>query len=192
MALKRRETFLLGLSGAAVLVAATLLMGDGLLTRYKGAAEEIEELEAQLRANEAWLMPGTVAHLREVKEVIDGYLPPLEDAAGKVQSQLQLELEASAGERELRVEEQRLLEPAEGQGYRELSVFLRVRGSYENVIEWLVPLHQPENFRLVKTMSIELDRGRGGRGGRGGRAPAPAATEPEAVCNLTYAQWFQP
>ena len=63
--------------------------------------------------------------------------------------------------------------------YKEVSLSLRVSGDQEVLTRWLLTLQSPDKFVAIKGFDIQLDT-------------KSKEKRPQAECNLTVAQWFNP
>jgi type II secretory pathway component PulM len=162
----REKKLLLGCIGSLVLVGG-MLGANEFLNRRREALERITTLENELvelkmlfEDREFWNK--RAKWLRETM--------PATESLGQAQAKL---LE------DVKVEQQRLLEPVSNENYREVAVEVRLRGDQMTLLEWLAGLQSPERFQAVKALEFQID------------SKAKEKT-PHAICEITLSRWFKP
>jgi hypothetical protein len=76
----------------------------------------------------------------------------LENAENRYRLEPADHLTKSATADQLQIQEQSFGESKTTPDYRSVSVFLKLTGSLQNVIKWLVELQQPEGFQAVTSL----------------------------------------
>jgi hypothetical protein len=110
----------------------------------------------------------------ERKKWIDNKQPRI--AANQVpQSELQDSLTKSATAAGLQIQEQSFGEVKTTPNYQSVSVRLKLTGSLQNAVKWLVEIQQPELFQAVTNFSLKS-------------ADAP----PTVNLELEVARWYAP
>jgi hypothetical protein len=174
--LTQRERRLLALCIGVLVLMGSALLGNEFLQRRTKASQRIAELENEKRENETWIRDRAFWEKRA--SWLSANMPTTE-SLGRAQGQLLEEVQNSALDLEIAVEQQTLVEPVTTENYREVAVSVRLRGDQATLLNWVGSMQSPEKFQSIKTFEFEIDR----------RAREKT---PQAVCNLTLARWFQP
>ena len=91
------------------------------------------------------------------------------------QSEFLETLTKSAAANQLQIQEQSFSESKSTPYYRSVAVRLKLSGSLQNVVKWLVQVQQPEAFQAVTSLSLK------------------SAEEPPTVnLELEIARWYAP
>jgi Tfp pilus assembly protein PilO len=173
----REKKLLLACVGSLVLVGG-MLAANEFLNRRRTAQEriatlqsELDELQVLFDDREFWNKRGK--WLREK-------MPKTEtESLGQPQAKLLNDVQNDALDLELKVEQQRLLEPVSNDNYREVAVEVRLRGDQTTLLGWLASLQSPERFQAIKAIEFDID------------SKAKEKT-PQAICEMTLARWYQP
>lgn len=174
--LSTREKRLLGLCLAVLLAMGSVLLANSFLQERSRLAARIAELENQKKENQMLL--GDRDFWEKRRKWLENTMP-LTDSLGKSQGQLLEVLQTQALDREIKVLQQTLLDPVVTPEYREIAINVRLYGDQTKMLQWLTSVQSPEKFQAIKAIEFELD------------SRSKAAT-PQAMCNLTFAQWFKP
>ncbi len=171
----REKKLLLACVGSLVLVGG-MLAANEFLNRRRTAQErittlqsELDELQVLFDDREFWNKRGK--WLRETM--------PTTESLGQAQAKLLEDVQNDALDLELKVEQQRLLEPASNENYREVAVEVRLRGDQTTLLGWLASLQSPERFQAIKAIEFDID------------TKAKEKT-PQAICEMTLARWYKP
>jgi len=171
----REKKLLLACVGSLVLVGG-MLAANEFLNRRRTALErittlqgELDELQVLFDDREFWNKRGK--WLRETM--------PTTESLGQAQAKLLEDVQNDALDLELKVEQQRLLEPASNENYREVAVEVRLRGDQTTLLGWLASLQSPERFQAIKAIEFDID------------TKAKEKT-PQAICEMTLARWYKP
>ncbi len=171
----REKKLLLACVGSLVLVGG-MLAANEFLNRRRTAQErittlqsELDELQVLFDDREFWNKRGK--WLRETM--------PTTESLGQAQAKLLEDVQNDALDLELKVEQQRLLEPASNENYREVAVEVRLRGDQTTLLGWLASLQSPERFQAIKAIEFDIDT----------RAKEKT---PQAICEMTLARWYKP
>lgn len=171
----REKKLLLACVGSLVLVGG-MLAANEFLNRRRTAQErittlqsELDELQVLFDDREFWNKRGE--WLRETM--------PTTESLGQAQAKLLEDVQNDALDLELKVEQQRLLEPASNENYREVAVEVRLRGDQTTLLGWLASLQSPERFQAIKAIEFDIDT----------RAKEKT---PQAICEMTLARWYKP
>lgn len=171
----REKKLLLACVGSLVLVGG-MLAANEFLNRRRTALErittlqsELDELKVLFDDREFWNKRGK--WLRETM--------PTTESLGQAQAKLLEDVQNDALDLELKVEQQRLLEPASNENYREVAVEVRLRGDQTTLLGWLASLQSPERFQAIKAIEFDID------------SKAKEKT-PQAICEMILARWYKP
>lgn len=171
----REKKLLLACIGSLVLVGG-MLAANEFLNRRRTALERIGTLENEL-AELKMLFEDREFWNKRAKWLRETM--PATESLGQAQAKLLEDVQNDALDLTLKVEQQRLLEPASNENYREVAVEVRLRGDQTTLLGWLAGLQSPERFQAVKALEFEID------------SRAKEKT-PQAICELTLARWFKP
>jgi hypothetical protein len=173
--LTKREQGLLTLCLLALFLMGNLIGLQAVVRGLGHSRARLQALTAERQEQDSWLGEPDPA---PVERWLDGNMPALE-SAGKSQGELLQGLQDAAFERKLTMEKQNLLDVTKTAYYQEVSVNVIVRGSLNQIRDWLIQLQSPEKFLVIKALEISLDT-------------KSKEKEPQARCNLTLARWFKP
>lgn len=160
-----------------ILVIAIFLMGTFYLVSYlldieSGLALKIQGLEANANSDQVWLREKQFWLDR--KKWIDQKQPRA--ATGTVpQSELLQSLTTSAQNHKLTIQEQSFADAKSTPNYQAVAVRLKLTGTLEDVVRWLVEVQQPEKFQAVTNFSLKSQE-------------KPPAVDLE----LEVARWYSP
>lgn len=171
----REKKLLLACIGSLVLVGG-MLAANEFLNRRREALQRISSLQSELDELRVWFDDRDFWNKRGkwLREEM-----PSTESLGQAQAQLLEDVQNDALDLTLKVEQQRLLEPANNENYREAAVEVRLRGDQTTLLGWLAGLQSPERFQAVKALELEID------------TKAKEKT-PQAVCEIILARWFKP
>jgi hypothetical protein len=166
------EKRLLIMLGLAIFVLGTFYLVSYLLDIESGLALKIRGLEANVNTDQVWLREKQFWLDR--KKWIDQKQPRVA-AGGVPQSELLQSLTASAQNHKLTIQEQSFAEAKSTANYQAVAVRLKLTGSLEDVVRWLVEVQQPEKFQAVTNFSLKSQE-------------KPPAVDLE----LEVARWYSP
>jgi len=173
-----REKWLLGACFGVIFIVGNAFAARSLVKVLRGSDSKIETLKSTLADHEMWLEDAPKAEARE--KWLTSTMPGMGGASlGKLQGDLIQSLQDDLFERKLKIEQQSLQDIVNSAMYTEVAVRLTVRGAETEVIEWLTTLQGPEKFQIIKSLELELDS-------------KSKEIEPQAVCQITIARWYQP
>ena len=176
--LTAREKVLLGACFLVVFLVVNAFAIRWAVKTLGGGKDSIPTLKNQLADYELWLEDSNTWAIRD--DWLAKNMPILADGAtGKAQGDLLQELQDDLFQRKLKIDRQSLQEPKVEANYQEVSVKFDIRGKADTVIDWLSTLQTPEKFVVIKYLELELDS-------------RSRETEPQAVCEIIIARWFQP
>jgi hypothetical protein len=168
----RSEQRLLTVLGIALFLMGSFYLISYLLDISNGLALKISDLEASANTDQIWLREKQFWLDR--KEWIDQKQPRV--ATGTVpQSELLQSLTASAQNHKLTIQEQSFADAKSTPEYKAVAVRLKVTGTLEDVVRWLVDIQQPEKFQAVTDLSLKSQE-------------KPPAVDLE----LEVARWYSP
>jgi hypothetical protein len=176
LALTPREKKLLLACVGSLLVVGGMLATNEFLNRRREALQRISSLQNELDELRVWFDDRDFWNKRG--KWLRASMPATE-SLGQAQAQLLEDVQNDALDLTLKVEQQRLLEPANNENYREVAVEVRLRGDQTTLLGWLAGLQSPERFQAVKALELEID------------SKAKEKT-PQAVCEIILARWFKP
>ena len=170
--LNKREQRLGLILIVALFVMANFYGLSYLLDRKDTLDRQLAELIGQKRSNEIWLKEKDLWLKRqkwiEQKQprIVSNQVP---------QSELLEALVGSAKKEKLEIQEQGFGEIQSTPNYRSVAVRLKLTGSLQNVIKWLVDVQQPDLFQAVTSFSLK------------------SVNEPPTVSlELEIARWYAP
>ena len=173
-----REKWLLGACFGVIFIVGNAFAARSLVKVLRGSDSKIETLKSTLADHEMWVEDAPKAEARE--KWLTATMPGMGGASlGKLQGDLIQSLQDDLFERKLKIEQQSLQDIVNAAMYTEVAVRLTVRGAETEVIEWLTTLQGPEKFQIIKSLELELDS-------------KSKEIEPQAVCQITIARWYQP
>ena len=145
---------------------------SALLDWRSSLARSVAELQSQKNSDDIWLRQRDL--WLERKKWIDNKQPRI--AANQVpQSELQDSLTKSATAAGLQIQEQSFGEVKTTPNYQSVSVRLKLTGSLQNAVKWLVEIQQPELFQAVTNFSLKS-----------------ADPPPNVNLELEVARWYAP
>jgi hypothetical protein len=168
----KNEKRLLIFLGLAVFVMGTFYLVSYLLDIESGLALKIRGLEASANTDQVWLREKQFWLDR--KKWIDQKQPKVAPG-GVPQSELLQSLTASAQNHNLTIQEQSFADAKSTANYQAVAVRLKLTGTLEDVVRWLVDVQQPEKFQAVTTFSLKSQE-------------KPPAVDLE----LEVARWYSP
>jgi hypothetical protein len=158
--------------GIAILLMGTFYLVSYLLDIESGLALKIQGLEANANTDQVWLREKQFWLDR--KKWIDQKQPRV--APGTVpQSELLQALTTSAQNHKLTIQEQSFADAKSTPNYQAVAVRLKLTGTLEDVVRWLVEVQQPEKFQAVTNFSLKSQE-------------KPPAVDLE----LEVARWYSP
>lgn len=166
---ERRLSILLGL---AIFVMGTFYLVSYLFDIESGLALKIQGLEANANTNHVWLREKQFWLDR--KKWIDQKQPRVA-VGGVPQSELLQSLTTSAQNYKLTIQEQSFADAKSTANYQAVAVRLKLTGTLEDVVRWLVEVQQPEKFQAVTNFSLKSQE-------------KPPAVDLE----LEVARWYSP
>jgi hypothetical protein len=158
--------------GVALLVMGTFYLVTYLLDIESDQSLKIRGLEANANTDQVWLREKQFWLDR--KQWIDQKQPRV--PAGAVpQSELLQSLTTSAQNHKLTIQEQSFADAKSTANYQAVAVRLKLTGTLEDVVRWLVDVQQPEKFQAVTNFSLKSQE-------------KPPAVDLE----LEVARWYSP
>jgi hypothetical protein len=158
--------------GVALLVMGTFYLVSYLLDIESDQSLKIRGLEANANTDQVWLREKQFWLDR--KQWIDQKQPRV--PAGAVpQSELLQSLTTSAQNHKLTIQEQSFADAKSTANYQAVAVRLKLTGTLEDVVRWLVEVQQPEKFQAVTNFSLKSQE-------------KPPAVDLE----LEVARWYSP
>ncbi|MGB8352884.1 MAG: hypothetical protein WCD79_03270 [Chthoniobacteraceae bacterium] len=147
------------------------LFGLTFLLRQQGELQSsLLTLRNERREANSWMAEKEVWQHR--KEWLDKNQPKLQ-SVGEANAALLEALQTSARKQSITIMEQGFGEPNAQPSYQEISIKLKISGSLESIVRWLVETQQPESFQAIPSLSMKSD------------------SDPSRVlCELTVARWY--
>jgi len=174
--LTAREKILLGLCFGVIFLVVNGFAARSIVKNLRGSGDKIAAMKSELADQEMWLDEAERADARE--HWLNENMPSLSGTTlGKEQGDLLQLMQDEVLDRKLTIEQQSLQDIEQDNFYTEVAVRLRVRGNEADVIDWLISLQGPEEFRVIKAMELEIDS-------------KAKEEEPQAVCEITIARWY--
>ena len=170
--LTKSEKRLSGFLIVAVFAMANFYGLGYLLDLRSTIFQEVSDLQSQAHGNDIWLKEKDLWLDR--KRWIDAVQPRIRPNQVP-QSELLESLTTSAKANQLEIQEQSFGENKPTPNYQSVAVRLKLGGTLQNVIKWLVQIQQPELFQAVASFSLK------------------SANEPPTVSlELEVARWYAP
>ncbi|HEY5752046.1 MAG TPA: hypothetical protein VIT21_02765 [Chthoniobacterales bacterium] len=141
--------------GATIFILANLFGVSALLRQRNALKLESIQLRGEEQDAAMWLSEKELWLKR--KEWLDARQPKIGQAE-VAQPQFFQDLQKSARAQNLAIDEQGFGEISETPQYQAVTVRMRVSGSLENVIKWLVTIQQPDQFQAVTNFSLRSDK----------------------------------
>jgi len=141
-----------------------------LLRKQEEIRIKLVNLKNEQRESNGWLAEMDLWQQR--KDWMDARQPKLQNA-GEADATLLETLHTSARKQNITIVEQGFGEPNSQPFYQEINVKLKISGSLESIIRWLVELQQPANFQAIPTLSMKSD-----------------SDPSKIICELTVARWY--
>lgn len=143
-----------------------------LLDLHASLSKELADLRSQDHTNQIWLKERNLWLNR--KQWIEKTQPRIRSSQVP-QSELLQSLTSTASADHLEIQEQSFGENKSTPSYQSVSVRLKLSGSLQDVIRWLVQIQQPELFQAATSFSLK------------------SANEPPSVSlELEVARWYAP
>ena len=143
-----------------------------LLDLHSSLSKQVADLRSEERTNEIWLKEKNLWLNR--KQWIEAAQPRIRPNQVP-QSELLESLTSSAVADHLEIQEQGFGEIKSTPNYQSVAVRLKLSGSLQDAIKWLVQIQQPELFQAVTSFSLK------------------SANEPPTVSlELEVARWYAP
>ena len=143
-----------------------------LLDLHASLSKELADLRSQDHTNQIWLKERNLWLNR--KQWIEKTQPRIRSSQVP-QSELLQSLTSTASADHLEIQEQSFGENKSTPSYQSVSVRLKLSGSLQDVIRWLVHIQQPELFQAATSFSLK------------------SANEPPSVSlELEVARWYAP
>jgi hypothetical protein len=158
--------------GLALFLMGTFYLVSYLLDIESGLSLKIRGLEANANTDQVWLREKQFWLDR--KKWIDQKQPKVAPG-GVPQSELLQSLTASAQNHKLTIQEQSFADAKSTANYQAVAVRLKLTGTLEDVVRWLVDVQQPDKFQAVTTFSLKSQE-------------KPPAVDLE----LEVARWYSP
>ena len=158
--------------GIAIFAIANFYGLSYLLDLHSSLSKQVADLRSEQRTNEIWLKEKNLWLNR--KQWIEAAQPRIRPNQVP-QSELLESLTSSAVADHLEIQEQGFGEIKSTPNYQSVAVRLKLSGSLQDAIKWLVQIQQPELFQAVTSFSLK------------------SANEPPTVSlELEVARWYAP
>ncbi|HEY5892729.1 MAG TPA: hypothetical protein VIT91_05805 [Chthoniobacterales bacterium] len=158
--------------GATIFILANLFGVSALLKQRNALKLQSIQLRGAEQDAAMWLSEKEVWLKR--KEWLDARQPRISQAE-VAQPQFFQDLQKSARAQNLAIDEQGFGEISETAQYKAVTVRMRVSGTLENVIKWLVTIQQPELFQAITHFSLRSEK-----------------DPPKVNLELEIAKWYAP
>jgi hypothetical protein len=170
--LTNNEKRLSSILGIAIFAMANFYGLSYLLDLHSSLSRKVADLRGEELTNQIWLKERNLWLNR--KQWIEKTQPRIR--ANQVpQSELLQSLTSTAAADHLEIQEQSFGENKSTLHYQSVSVRLKMSGSLQDVIRWLVQIQQPELFQAITNFSLK------------------SANEPPTVSlELEVARWYAP
>jgi hypothetical protein len=158
--------------GIAIFAMANFYGLSYLLDLHASLSKQVADLRSEERTNQIWLKEKNLWLNR--KQWIEAAQPRIRPNQVP-QSELLQSLTSSAVADHLEIQEQGFGENKSTPNYQSVAVRLKLSGSLQDAIKWLVQIQQPELFQAVTSFSLK------------------SANEPPTVSlELEVARWYAP
>jgi hypothetical protein len=158
--------------GIAIFAVGNFYGSSYLLDLHSSLSKSVADLRGEERTNQIWLKERNLWLKR--KQWIENTQPRIRPNQVP-QSELLQSLTSTASADHLEIQEQSFGENKSTPNYQSVSVRLKLSGSLQDVIKWLVQIQQPELFQAMTSFSLK------------------SASEPPTVSlELEVARWYAP
>jgi hypothetical protein len=148
----RSEQRLLTVFLVLLIVVANLLGWSFALGKRKTLSSKLVELRAEEKAAAQWVAERKM--WEERRAWLDQHQPKM-TSDSEANAELLNFLQSSARKQNITIVEQALRETSGTPQYREVSAGLKVTGSLDSIVRWLVELQQPDKFYVIKNFSLK-------------------------------------
>lgn len=148
----KNEQKLIAVVSLALLVVANGLFLSFLFKKQKGSRVALSQAQMTLKDAQLWLQEKELWQTR--KQWLDQNQPV---ATGQEDTKLLTKIVTGARDNNLEIQEQQLVGMTPTPYYKEATVRLKVIGTLENLIGWLVELQQPTNFQAISSFNLRSD-----------------------------------
>ena len=125
-----------------------------LLGKKKALSAKLTELRAEEKSAAQWIADRKLWEDR--RAWLDQHQPKMASDS-EANAELLNFLQSSARKQNITIVEQALKDTATTAQYREVSAGLKITGSLQAIIQWLVELQQPDKFYVIKNFSLKSD-----------------------------------
>lgn len=146
------EKKLVAVLSLGLVVVANALLLSFLFKKQKVARTTLAQAKLEKSDTQNWLKEQTLWQTRQ--QWLTANQP---QATGQEDTKLLTEIVGSARKNNLEIQEQQLVGILPTPYYKEATVRLKVLGTLQNLVTWLVQLQQPTNFQAISTFNLRSD-----------------------------------
>ena len=146
------EQRLIALVSLVFLVVANVMLLSLLFKKQKVARSTVAQAKLEKKDTQLWLKEKTLWETRQ--QWLNKNQP---QATGQEDTKLLTEIVGSARKSSLEIQEQQLIGILPSPYYKEATVRLKVTGTLQNLVAWLVDLQQPTNFQTITSFNLRSD-----------------------------------
>ncbi|MBX7158308.1 MAG: hypothetical protein K1X66_07985 [Verrucomicrobiae bacterium] len=150
--LNPNEQKLIAVASLALVIVANGLLLSFLFKKQKGSHIALAQAQAEQKDAQLWLKEKELWQTRQ--QWLDKNQPI---AAAQEDTKLLTQIVSSAREKNLEIQEQQLIGITPTAYYKEATVRLKVVGTLQNLVDWLVKLQQPTNFQAISSFNLRSD-----------------------------------
>ncbi|MEZ5404804.1 MAG: hypothetical protein R3F23_01145 [Verrucomicrobiia bacterium] len=150
--LNPNEQKLVAVASLALVIVANGLLLSFLFKKQKGSHITLAQAQAEQKDTQLWLKEKELWQTRQ--QWLEKNQPV---AAPQEDTKLLTQIVSGAREKNLEIQEQQLVGITPTAYYKEATVRLKVVGTLQNLIDWLVKLQQPTNFQAISSFNLRSD-----------------------------------
>lgn len=150
--LNPNEQKLIAIVSLALLVIANGMLLSFLLKKQKTARSTVDQAKMEQKDTQLWLSEQNLWQTRQ--QWLTANQP---QSTGQENTKLLTEIVGSARKNNLEIQEQQLVGFLPTAYYKEATVKLKVTGTLQNLVTWLVQLQQPTNFQAISSFNLRSD-----------------------------------
>lgn len=150
--LNPNEQKLIAIVSLALLVIANGMLLSFLLKKQKTARSTVDQAKMEKKDTQLWLNEQNLWQTRQ--QWLTANQP---QSTGQENTKLLTEIVGSARKNNLEIQEQQLVGFLPTAYYKEATVKLKVTGTLQNLVTWLVQLQQPTNFQAISSFNLRSD-----------------------------------
>ena len=150
--LNPNEQRLIAIISLALLVVVNGMFLSFLFKKQKTARSTVAQAKLEQKDTQLWLQEQNFWQTRQ--QWLTANQP---HSTGQEDTKLLTEIVGSARKNNLEIQEQQLIGMTPMPYYKEAAVRLKVTGTLQNLVTWVVQLQQPTNFQTISSFNLRSD-----------------------------------